>query len=896
MRLFPLVWLVFLLIAPCEIAKAQEAEPTDDPAPAEQPAEPAKNESPDSQPGAEKSEPVQEPAPAELPAPEEQPAADEKPEPAAEIILRDYLALPAVGSYGKAAIHTDPIDAQIASGNWKTPVKGDAVKVTGGAERLWSEKHANESGILDASDLRGGYAVTTFDSPDERVMILYASGHALVYVNGEPRTGDIYGYGWVELPVLVRKGTNELLFQTAGDSLSVKLAEPTSAISFLTADATAPDHVEGESEEKWAAVPVVNATQETFTGHLSCSVGGGSAVQSPLPTIPPLSVFKAPLRIPALTTSAGEKVTLDVAIHPGPAPTEGSDTSDGSGSTSETLARTQLTLDAVAAGTLHSRTFRSAIDGSIQSYAVLPAGGEDPTWEGTPGIVLSLHGAGVDARKQAASYQPKRWTHIVVPTNRRPYGFDWEDWGRIDALEALADAEKRFPNDPQRRYVTGHSMGGHGAWHLGVTYPGRFAAIGPSGGWPSFWSYGGGMPHFEHPTPVEEMLLRGYSPSDTTTLLRNLSLVGTYVLHGEKDDNVPVTQARFMRSKLGDFHPDFAYYEQRNAGHWWGNECVDWPWLMQFLRNHKLPGPGGPSEIDFTTANPGVSSQCHWAAIEAQQKQLEPSRIVLDQTPTERRITGRTENVERLMLDLSHFPPGANVRVQLDGTDSTRVRMPRGDDKRVWLAKRDDRWRQIPNPPPRLKGPNRYGTFKSAFDNRVMLVYGTKGTPEENQWAAAKARFDAETFWYRGNGAIEVVADTDFHADDDRDCNVILYGNSATNSAWPALLSLSPVQVRQGQVTMSLRPETGDDLGVVFCWPRPGSDQALVGVVGGTGIHGMRLTTRLRYFVSGVAYPDFMLFGPDVLTDGPEDIRAIGYFGNDWKVDTGEIVWRDVAL
>ena len=26
-------------------------------------------------------------------------------------------------------------------------------------------------------------------------------------------------------------------------------------------------------------------------------------------------------------------------------------------------------------------------------------------------------------------------------------------------------------------------MGGHGTWQIGVTYPARFAAIGPSAGW-----------------------------------------------------------------------------------------------------------------------------------------------------------------------------------------------------------------------------------------------------------------------------------------------------------------------------------------------------------------------------------------------------------------------------
>lgn len=817
----------------------------------------------------------------------------------AEIVPRDYLVLPAVGSYGKAAIHLDPIDAQISNGKWKMPSDGDEVEVRGGVSRQWNEKRASEKGELDASGIRGGYAVTEFDSPEERVMILRATGHAFVYVNGEPRTGDIYEYGWVELPVLIKKGRNELLFQAFAPTLEVKLTEPKSSVFFLSDDATLPDVVEGETDEKWAAIPVVNATQENFTGHLSVKMGDSTPVESPLPKMPPLSLFKAPVKLPSIMATPGEKVIVDVAIHPGLVPEEPEVTrEDAPAATPDTLAKAQLTLESVAAGKLQSRTFRSNIDGSVQSYAVQPAGGDDPTWEGPPGIVLALHGTGVDAHTFASAYTPKRWAHIIAPTNRRPQGFDWEDWGRIDAFEALADAEQRFPNDPLRRYVTGHSMGGHGAWHLGVSFPDKFAAIGPSGGWPSYWAYGGGMPDYDEPTSIEEMLMRGNSPSDTISLIKNLTPVGTYILHGEKDSerDVSVVQARFMRSQLAEFHPDFAYYEKPDAGHWWGNETVDWPRMMQFFRNRNLPITGVPASIDFTTANPAISSRCHWAAIETQLKQLRPSRIVLNQTPTERRITGRTDNVDRLMLDLSHFPPGRTVRVQLDGTRSTRVTLPSGDEKKVWLVNRDDRWRQVPVPAQRVKGPHRNGTFKAVFEDRVMLVYGTKGSEEENRWSYAKARFDAETFWYRGNGAIEVIADTDFNPEHDRDASVILYGNSETNGAWPALLSICPVQVRPGLISIDQRPEVGDDLGILFCWPRQGSDNALVGVVGGTGIDGMRLTTRLRYFVAGVAYPDLLLFGPETLTEGSEDIRAVGYFGNDWKVNSGEIVWRDLAL
>ena len=99
-------------------------------------------------------------------------------------------------------------------------------------------------------------------------------------------------------------------------------------------------------------------------------------------------------------------------------------------------------------------------------------------------------------------------------------------------------------------------------------------------------------------------------------------------------------------------------------------------------------------------------------------------------------------------------------------------------------------------PLPSRKGPARQGPFKEAFRNRFVLVFGTKGTSEENAWSLARARFDAETFWYRGNGSVECVSDADFlesgREQEFRDRNVILYGNAENNGAWTVLLGEEP--------------------------------------------------------------------------------------------------------
>jgi hypothetical protein len=250
--------------------------------------------------------------------------------------------------------------------------------------------------------------------------------------------------------------------------------------------------------------------------------------------------------------------------------------------------------------------------------------------------------------------------------------------------------------------------------------------------------------------------------------------------------------------------------------------------------------------------------------------------------------------VARLCLDIHHLPASKFIDVTLDNQPFNKLRRTVDEDV-LWFERRDDTWSVAGRPSPKAKNAARNGTFNAAIDHDAILVYGTKGSDEENRWAEAKARFDAETFYYRGNGALDVLRDTDFKSGETANRNVILYGNADTNAAWSTLLADCPVEVKRGAVRAGEHTETGDDLALLMVRPRPDSNIALVGVVAGTGPAGMRLTNRLRWFVSGITYPDLILFGPKVLTDGTSDVRAWGYFGPDWKADDAQLAWRAEA-
>ncbi len=804
-----------------------------------------------------------------------------------EIVMKEALLLPKVGSYGRRPLHQDPIEKEIVAGIWIPPHTDDEVVAVDGSTRQWKTEKVKGDGWVRDNALVGGYAYWAVESKTERVMLLQAAGHRMVYVNNVPRAGDVYSTGWTTLPVKLKPGVNHFLFHVSRGRVRAQLTSIEPGVYFHLRDLTLPDLVAGEPWGVQGGIILINATDQALHDlWLQCSGSGLPIHKTPLPTLAPMTIRKVPFWF----GGAVEPLTRFVSVN-----LELGMTEQG---VAHVIDTTSLDVPVRLKSETHRRTFISDIDGSVQYYAVTPMKEDaDAQPQEQPALILTLHGAGVEAIGQARVYESKSWAHVVAPTNRRPYGFDWEEWGRWDAMEVLELNQRRLKTDPRRTYLTGHSMGGHGVWQVGATLPDRFAAIGPSAGWITFWSYTG-APRYEDPTPVEQMLNRAANPSDTLALTDNYREHGIYVLHGEKDDNVPITEAYLMMDHLGDSHDDLVFHAEPDAGHWWGNRCCDWPPMMEFLRQHVQPEPQDITHVEFVTANPEVSPKAHWIGIETQFVHNEFSRIAADLDRANRRYTITTENVAQLTLSLALLSPDDPVQLVVDGQDLGAVDWPRSFG-RLWLkqnlqdSQMTGTWQVMDGPSPYdQKGSHRYGPFKHAFNHRMVFVYGTQGTQEENEWAYAKARFDAETFWYRGNGAVDIVSDQEFDHRQDPDRGVILYGNADTNSLWSTLLPTCPMQVKRGEIMLGDRRIQSDDLGCLFIYPRPDSRAASVGVISGTGPAGMRLTDRMPTFLAGVHYPDYLIVGPEVLTDDSKGVRVTGYWSADWMMDEAQQAWH----
>jgi len=224
--------------------------------------------------------------------------------------------------------------------------------------------------------------------------------------------------------------------------------------------------------------------------------------------------------------------------------------------------------------------------------------------------------------------------------------------------------------------------------------------------------------------------------------------------------------------------------------------------------------------------------------------------------------------------------------VMTGGSDSLFLLKENAPDDKVGQA----RWKVTTQPGMDQKGPHRYGTFKDAFRNNMVFVYGTNGNKEENEWSLNKARYDAETWYYRGNGAVDIISDKEFTLANYKDRGVILYGNKNTNTAWKILLNDCPIQIERNRVSAGNKVWQGDDLSAYFVWPIRNSNNGSVGVISGSGIKGMNAANANQYFAGASGFPDFMIYQLDMIKSGTDGVKMAGFFDNSWRLSGTDFI------
>jgi len=209
---------------------------------------------------------------------------------------------------------------------------------------------------------------------------------------------------------------------------------------------------------------------------------------------------------------------------------------------------------------------RSKIDNTLQPYSIfIPESYEKNV--PTP-LFVSLHGSGVD-EKRTIQYVTRvlqnRLNCVILSPKARGLS-DWYlgDSGR-DVIECIDHLKKLYNIDERNIILDGFSVGGYGAWRLGLRYPDLFKAVIIRSG-----------------AVAAPFHLRGDMIIDLLDKGKGLNI---FIVHGDKDNAVPVENARKAVEKLNKLGIKHSYIEVKGAAHGGYDKWADiLEWLKNILR------------------------------------------------------------------------------------------------------------------------------------------------------------------------------------------------------------------------------------------------------------------------------------------------------------------------
>jgi beta-glucosidase len=454
-------------------------------------------------------------------------------------------------------------------------------------------------------------------------------------------------------------------------------------------------------------------------------------------------------------------------------------------------------------------TFFSDVDDSEQPYGLYLPPDYDPS-KSYP-LVISLHGAGSNHRLnlrrvfgksnaegetdvEASRYFPtwKDVDYIVAsPFARGTMGY--QGIAEKDVMDVLADVERRFSVDENRVYLTGLSMGGGGTFWIGLTRPDIWAAIAPV-----------------CPAP----------PNGTVEFAPNALHLPVHVFQGGADPVVQPAATREWVERLKRLGTKVEYTEYPGVGHdSWVNAYADgqiFDWFDQFRRDPH------PDRVRFVSDRYAYDT-AYWVRLDA----LLPGRPAsIDARFTDtNQLEVNTDALDGFTLYLAGHPRfrrGRPVAVEIDGE---QLEAPAADS--VSFSRRDGVWATAAYAAaPGAKQPGLEGPMREAIASRHIYVYGTAGSPTEEELAARRERAERAADWsvYRGPfmGRVmvypRVAADRQVRSSDLADANLVLFGTPETNTLIAQYKDSLPMHLDQ--------PAT-DDYGLVYVFPI-GSKYALV--------------------------------------------------------------------
>jgi len=407
------------------------------------------------------------------------------------------------------------------------------------------------------------------------------------------------------------------------------------------------------------------------------------------------------------------------------------------------------------------RAYKSKVDDSYQPYKLsIPA-----SYNSAKPIRLDVILHGRNARLTEASFlnlDPKAkpydqpWIELEV-YGRGNNAFRWS--GETDVFEAVDAVTRQYNIDPNQILLRGFSMGGAGAWHIGLHHPTKWAGIEAGAGFTETIRYA----KQENPTPYQRSAMRIYDAVDYAPNIVNTPTVG---YGGEID---PQRQASVNISEALEaeqIRANAIFLTGPQTPHRWhpDSKAESEAFLTKNLPRRM------PEKFLFATWTARYGQVWNWkiAALERMYGRAELSGT---------RTNVKTKNIAELELD-------APAEVTIDGQTV----------KGKAFIKQMNRWEPRTLKPAVRKRAGLQGPIDDAFMERFLCVTG-----EPN------ARLDAFTAnfekYFRGNVRVKSVKDV--NKADIAENHLVLWGTPATNKLIAKVVKDLPVRWTANEIEIN---------------------------------------------------------------------------------------------
>ncbi|OGV64590.1 MAG: hypothetical protein A2283_07865 [Lentisphaerae bacterium RIFOXYA12_FULL_48_11] len=538
------------------------------------------------------------------------------------------------------------------------------------------------------------------------------------------------------------------------------------------------------------------------------------------------------------------------------------------------------------------RAYRSRVDGSVQPYGLaIPE-----NYDGIKPIRLDvvLHGRGTSlneisfiAGHDAGKPLPPEQDFIRLDVyGRGNNAYRWA--GETDVFEAIESVKQRYKIDERQIVLRGFSMGGAGAWHIGLHHPDQWAAVEAGAGFTETKRYA----KLESLQPCQEEGLHIYDAVDYSLNAFNLPVIG----YGGEDDaqlqgsaNIREQLAKegflFRQDGLNWLATDLSaiFLVGPKTGHKFHPESQQRS--DQYIKSALSKKAAVPNHIRFVTYTMRYN-KCFWMDVAGLEKHYQRAEVDVRRSDDGMRFDIKTHNVSRLILP--DQPQGP--KIVIDGREFKLTAHMHARPSELVLQKDLSGWQcreSSMEPVEKLrKRHSLQGPIDDAFMDSFMCVRPTgkplHSLPREYTQETLGCFTGEFAKWMRGD--VRVKDDSEVTPADMEKNNIILFGDPACNKLLEQITGKLPVKWDKDSITVGGKNFSSADHVLVMIYPNPLNPRRYVVINSGHTFHAkdFRGTNALLFPKIG----DYAVLKIARGSDGKIEttVELTGFFDEEWKL------------